>query len=137
PPGGDPAGDHGARARGHRREPEGSGSRRAREGAGAAQLVAGREDSAPISCATRVLSPMLLARLHTDVRGIHPGFRLLICAVVGGVLFDALRQGWGIAQAAALGWIVAVLLFLLLTVLAVGVASPDRLRARARVQDAS
>jgi uncharacterized membrane protein len=80
---------------------------------------------------------MLLARLHTDVRGIHPGFRLLICAVVGGVLFDALRKGWGIAQAAALGWIVAVLLFLLLTVLAVGVASPDRLRARARVQDAS
>jgi len=76
---------------------------------------------------------MLLARLHSGVRGIHPGFRLLICAVVGGVLFDALREGWGIAEAAALGWIVAVLLFLVLTVLAVGVASPDRLRARAIV----
>ena len=80
---------------------------------------------------------MLIARLHTHARAIHPGFRLLICAVVGGVLFDALRDGWGSAEAAALGWIVGVLLFLLLTALAVGVASPDRLRARARVQDAS
>ena len=80
---------------------------------------------------------MLIARLHTDVRGIHPGLRLLICAFVGGVLFRVLLDGWGFAEAAASGWIVAVLLFLLLTGLAVGVASPDRLRARARVQDAS
>jgi uncharacterized membrane protein len=80
---------------------------------------------------------MLLARLHTHARGVHPGFRLLICAVAGGVLFRVLQDGWGMAEAAALGWIVAVLLFLLLTTLAVGLASPDRLRARARVQDSS
>ena len=41
------------------------------------------------------------------------------------------------AQAAAFGWIVAVSLFLLLTALAVGIASPDRLRTLARIQDAS
>ena len=80
---------------------------------------------------------MLLARLHTHARGVHPGLRLLICAVAGGVLFRVLQDGWGMAEAAALGWIVAVLLFLLLTTLAVGLASPDRLRARARVQDSS
>jgi uncharacterized membrane protein len=80
---------------------------------------------------------MLLARLHAGVRGIHPGLRLLICAIAGGLLFYLLRNGWGFAQAAASGWIVAVLLFLVLATLAVGVASPERLRARARVQDAS
>src|SRR5579859_2292576 len=80
---------------------------------------------------------MWLARLHIGVREIHPGLRLLICAVVGGVIFRVLQDGWGTAEAAALGWVAAVLLFLLLTALAIGVASPDRLRARARVQDAS
>ena len=80
---------------------------------------------------------MLIARLHARVREIHPGFRLLICALVGGALFRSLQEGWGVAEAAAFGWIVAVALFLVLAALAVGVASPDRLRARARVQDAS
>jgi uncharacterized membrane protein len=80
---------------------------------------------------------MLLARLHVSVREIHPGLRLLICAFAGGVFVRALQERWGAAQAAAFGWIVAVSLFLLLTALAVGMASPDRLRARARVQDAS
>jgi uncharacterized membrane protein len=80
---------------------------------------------------------MSLARLHIHVRAIHPGFRLLICAVAGGVLFHGLQDRWETAQAAAVGWILAALLFLLLTALAVGLASPDRLRARARVQDPS
>jgi uncharacterized membrane protein len=53
------------------------------------------------------------------------------------VLFRALQDDLGLARAAALGWIAAVLLFLVLTAVAVGMASPDRLRARARVQDAS
>jgi uncharacterized membrane protein len=69
---------------------------------------------------------MWLARLHISVREIHPGLRLLICAVVGGVIFRVLQDGWGTAEAAALGWVAAVLLFLLLTALAIGVASPDR-----------
>jgi uncharacterized membrane protein len=80
---------------------------------------------------------MLLDRLHVSIRKIHPGLRLLICALAGGVLIHQLRHGWGTAEAAALGWILAVVLFLLLTALAIGPASPDRLRARARVQDAS
>ena len=80
---------------------------------------------------------MLVARLHARVREIHPGLRLLICALVGGFLFYLLRQGWGAAGAAAFGWVVAVFLFLAMTALAIGPASPDRLRARARVQDAS
>jgi uncharacterized membrane protein len=80
---------------------------------------------------------MLLARLHARVREIHPGFRLLTSALLGGVLFYLLRDSWGAAEAAAFGWVVAVLLFLVLATLAVGVASPDRLRARARVQDAA
>ncbi len=80
---------------------------------------------------------MLVARLHASVRETHPGLRLLICALVGAVLFYLLRDDWGAAQAAALGWIAAVSLFLVLATLAVGGASPERLRARARVQDAS
>ncbi|MGH7126609.1 MAG: DUF1345 domain-containing protein [Stellaceae bacterium] len=80
---------------------------------------------------------MLLARLHASVRAIHPGFRLLICALVGAVIVYLLRYDWGVTQAAASGWVVSVALFLVLTTLAVGVASPERLRARARVQDAS
>ncbi len=80
---------------------------------------------------------MLLTRLHTKVRAIHPGLRLLLCALAGGVLFHLLREGWGVAEAAAFGWVVAVFLFLVLTALAIGPASPDRLRARARTQDAS
>ena len=78
---------------------------------------------------------MLLARLHASVRGIHPGFRLVICALVGGALVYALEDNWGMAKAAAFGWVIAVALFLVLTGLAIGFASPDRLRARARVQD--
>ena len=80
---------------------------------------------------------MLVARLHAGVRDIHPGFRLLICALAGGALFYVLRDAWGAAEAAAFGWVVAVSLFLVLATLAVGVASPERLRARARVQDAA
>ncbi len=80
---------------------------------------------------------MLVARLHASVREIHPGLRLLLCAVTGGILFYLLRDDWGAAEAAASGWVVAVSLFLVLTTLAVGVAAPERLRARARVQDAS
>ncbi len=80
---------------------------------------------------------MLIPRLHASVRKIHPGVRLLICALVGGGAFRFLEESWGAAQAAALGWSLAVLVFLLLTWLAVGVASAERLRARARVQDPS
>jgi len=80
---------------------------------------------------------MRLARLHAIAREIHPGLRLLISALAGGALFRALGEDWGVAKAAALGWIVAVLVFLLLTALAIAVASPERLRARARIQDSS
>ena len=80
---------------------------------------------------------MLLGRLHVGIRDTHPGLRLLICAIVGALLFYLLRADWGVAPAAAFGWVVAVFLFLVLATLAVGVASPDRLRARARIQDAS
>ena len=80
---------------------------------------------------------MLIARLHVSVHKIHPGFRLLICALAGGGVFHLLQGDWGVAEAAALGWVVAVSLFLVLTALAIGPASPDRLRARARAQDAS
>jgi len=79
----------------------------------------------------------LLARLHIGVRGIHPGFRLLICTLVGVMLFQVMQDSLGTAAAAAFGWIVAVLLILVLIALAVGIASPDRIRARARIQDSS
>ncbi len=80
---------------------------------------------------------MRLGRIHTGLRRIHPGLRLLICTLAGAVLFRLLADSWGVPQAGAFGWIVATLLFLVSTALAVGLASPERLRARARVQDAS
>jgi uncharacterized membrane protein len=80
---------------------------------------------------------MLLARLHASVRGTHPGLRLLISAVAGGACFQVLVGAWGDVKAAAFGWIVAVLLYLALTALAIGAAPPDRIRARARAQDPS
>lgn len=80
---------------------------------------------------------MVPTRLQDSLRDSHPGFRLLICGIVGTLLFQSLRGDWGIAKAAAFGWIVAVSLFLVSATLAVGLSTPEQLRARARVQDAS
>ena len=80
---------------------------------------------------------MLLARLHGRIREIHPGLQLMVCALAGGGVSHLLHGGWDVAEAAALGWVVSVSLFLVLTALAIGSAPPDRLRVRARRQDAS
>ena len=80
---------------------------------------------------------MILARIHAGLRDGHPGLRLLVCAIVGALVFQSLRGDWGTADAAAFGWIIAVSLFLVSATLAVGLATPARLRARARAQDAS
>jgi uncharacterized membrane protein len=76
----------------------------------------------------------MLARLLRDS---HPGPRVLVCTIVGGVLFYLLQGDWSTAEAAAFGWIIAVSLFLVMATFAVGLASAERLRARARIQDAS
>lgn len=73
----------------------------------------------------------------TLVRDFFAGRRLLVCIPVGAVVFLAIPESWGPATRAALAWVLAVVCFLSLTALAIGDASPKRLRSRARMQDQS
>jgi uncharacterized membrane protein len=75
-------------------------------------------------------------RLVPLIRGLFSGGRLALCVVAGGAVFVALPPAWPLGQRLALAWVLAVLLFLLLTLVAVGRASPDQLRQRARRLDA-
>jgi len=80
---------------------------------------------------------MRFARLRSVPRDLHPGARLILCAAAGAALFLALPEGWGVSMRSALAWVGGVWLWLALIVVAVGAAAPQRLRTRARVQDAS
>jgi uncharacterized membrane protein len=80
---------------------------------------------------------MQLARLPRLFRDLHPGARLILCTLLGVALFLGLPEGWGLAMRSALGWIVAVGIWLALIMLAVGTAKPERMRSLARRQDAS
>jgi len=63
-----------------------------------------------------------------------PG-RLMLSTLVGGIVFVAVPQSMHESVRGAVGWDVGALLFLLLTVIAVGDNSPERLRRRAGEQD--
>jgi len=69
--------------------------------------------------------------------GVHPGLRLALSMALGWAIYLLLPDAWGIAKRGGAGWIVAVALFLSLLSLAVGGAMPERLRARARINDPS
>ena len=72
----------------------------------------------------------------TSLRATLGRYRLLLCTAVGAALFLLLPASWGVAIRAALAWIGAVAGLLTLTLVAVGSASPQLLRALARRQDA-
>ncbi|MGE5203251.1 MAG: DUF1345 domain-containing protein [Acidobacteriota bacterium] len=80
---------------------------------------------------------MRIAGLSILARDIHPGLRLVLSGALGWAAYLVLPEAWGIAKRSATGWIAAAALFVALLSLAVGGATPDRLRARARVQDPS
>ncbi|HYC14251.1 MAG TPA: DUF1345 domain-containing protein [Stellaceae bacterium] len=69
--------------------------------------------------------------------GVHPALRLSVSIAFGWAIFLLLPDDWGIAKRGATGWIAMVGMFLSLLSFAVGGASADRLRARARVNDPS
>jgi len=80
---------------------------------------------------------MFFVHLRADLRDSPPGVRIVVCAVVGAAISALLPASWGAAQRVALGWISAVVVFLVLIVLVVAGGAPERLRARARRQDSS
>jgi len=69
------------------------------------------------------------------VAGGFSGRRLAIGAAVGVLVGLAVQDVLRLPQRVALGWIVAVILFLLLTALAVGTDTPEEVRRRAQQQD--
>jgi len=69
--------------------------------------------------------------------GVHPGLRLAFSMALGWAIYLLLPDPWGDAKRGGAGWIVAVVLYLSLLSIAVGGATPDRLRARARINDPS
>ena len=71
------------------------------------------------------------ARLHE----LQAGSRLAIAVVLGAVVYVVAASVLGPALRATLAWFVAVAAFLALTLLAVGDASPERVRRRARALD--
>jgi len=67
----------------------------------------------------------------------HPGLRIVVSGAIGWVVFLLLPENLGIARRGGAGWIVAVAVILLLLSAAVGSATPERLRALARINDPS
>jgi uncharacterized membrane protein len=78
---------------------------------------------------------MTFARWRAFVAGGFSERRLAIGAVLGILVGFAARDVLRLPFRFAVGWIVAVFVFLLLTALAVGTAPPGEVRRRARVQD--
>lgn len=68
-------------------------------------------------------------------RKLLPGTRLLLSALAGGAVFLGMPADMQASLRGAIGWDVGASLFLLLTVLAVGDATPAHLRYRAGQQD--
>ncbi len=67
-------------------------------------------------------------------RDLHAGPRLAVAIVIG-LLALALPTGFGAALGGMLAWVVGVLVFLALTLIAIGDGSPESIRARARTLD--
>jgi len=80
---------------------------------------------------------MRIPPLSRYVFGVHPGLRLCLSVGFGWAIFLLLPEAWGIAKRGGAGWIGMVVMFLSLLSAAVGGASADRLRARARINDPS
>jgi len=73
--------------------------------------------------------------MHDFLRNQFAGTRLTIAGVAGVAAFYLWPLTWPLAMRSAIGWDLGVALFLALTSLAVGDASPERLRRRASQQD--
>jgi uncharacterized membrane protein len=69
------------------------------------------------------------------LRGLYAGRRLLVCAVAGLIVFLLLPAACSLPLRAATAWVLGVALFLWLTFLAAGDASPEYLRRRAERLD--
>lgn len=69
------------------------------------------------------------------LRELHAGGRLALCSGLGVLALLAGPATLPVPLRIALAWVVAVWLFLALTAVAVGHATPERLRRRAREQD--
>lgn len=65
------------------------------------------------------------------LRSLYAGRRLLVCAAVGAVIFLLLPATAPLPARSAITWVLGVVLFLGLTLLAAGDRSPDHLRRRA------
>ncbi len=61
--------------------------------------------------------------------------RLVLAALMGTVVYFGLPAAWPVAMRSEIGWDVGVVCFIGLTLVAVGDATPDRLRRRAGQQD--
>jgi uncharacterized membrane protein len=73
--------------------------------------------------------------MHNFFRDMWIGNRLAFSAMTGAVVFVVIPQSLRLPLRGAIAWDVAAALFLFLTLVAVGDASPDRLRRRASQQD--
>jgi len=78
---------------------------------------------------------MALSRHLARLRDLYAGVRFLLAGIVGLVVFALLPEGLRLPIRIAGGWILGVVTFLTLSVLAVADGSPTRLRRRARLLD--
>ena len=71
----------------------------------------------------------------TIANRLFAGSRLLLCTVVGAMVFAALPETMRLPARLVSAWTAGVTLFLVLTVLVIADASPERVRRRARLLD--
>ncbi|HEX7968539.1 MAG TPA: DUF1345 domain-containing protein [Stellaceae bacterium] len=71
----------------------------------------------------------------TIANRLFAGSRLLLCAAVGAMVFAALPETMRLPARLASAWVAGVTLFLVLTVLVIADAPPERVRRRARLLD--
>ena len=69
------------------------------------------------------------------IRNMWAGNRLIVSAIGGGIIFIAMPETLRVPLRSVIAWDFGAALFLVLTVVAVGDASPERLRRRAGQQD--
>jgi uncharacterized membrane protein len=81
------------------------------------------------------LAAMRRLRPIRVLRELHAGGRLALCSGLGVLVLLAGPAALPLPLRIALAWVAAVWLFLALTLVAVGDATPERLRRRAREQD--
>ncbi len=81
--------------------------------------------------------PRMMVRTLTAIRESHAPAHLAASAALGLLIYLALPHALGIAVRGTLGWDAAILTFFVLLAYALGKATPDRIRTRARAQDTS